>query len=187
VSEDGAGKREFARVALDLRVRFRVLDDLGADRLAERLREAPSVWAPEDEGELLKIAVRGGAGAEATLARAILGLSTQIVRLNQRVFEEAGPAEPGRLEQLSGGGGLLASGATLAPGSRLDLRLADDDPEAPPIRLLAEIVRLEPISGHLHAFRIAAIHTADRERLIRYLHGVQRRALRQASRERAGA
>jgi c-di-GMP-binding flagellar brake protein YcgR len=182
MSSDGPNRRQFARISVSLRVRFRVVRGDEADALREELLDAPSVWAPEGESLLLKLATGSGSGSEGLLARAVLDVSRQIGRLSHHVLAASGPTAVGDLLQLSGGGCLLSTRSTVPEGSQLDLRIADDDLEAPPIRFLAEVVRGQrPPDGRV-PLRFASMHPSDQERLIRFLHALQRRQLRKASR-----
>ena len=61
---DERNRRQFTRVSVCLRVRLRVLRREEASTLREQLFDSPSVWAPEDEALLLKMATGGGSGSE---------------------------------------------------------------------------------------------------------------------------
>lgn len=185
MEREAGNQREFARVPVRLAARFRVVRGEEAEALEARLLDAPSVWAPPGEAELLKLAGGGGSGSEGVLARAILDVGHHVARLTHRVLVATGPTAVGEFLQLSGGGGLMATDEALAEGARLDLRLADEDPEAPPLRVLAEVVRGQRRSAGNYPLRFVAIHPTDQERLIRFVHSLQRRQLRRASRRGA--
>lgn len=178
-------EREFARFAVRLRARFRVVEnDEELETLSERLLETPSVWAPEGESELWKLADSPGSGPDGLLARAILDIARQVERLNGRLMDDAGPMSVGSVVQLSGGGIRFSTSTLLKAGDRVDLRLMDDESEAPPIRILGEVVHVEGTPPAHYGLAFKTIHPVDRERLMRYIYHVQRRELRRATRDR---
>jgi hypothetical protein len=177
-------ERQHARIEVRLRARFTVLDRNEAEILEERILEAPSVWSPEGENELTKMADSGQSGPEGLLARAILDLSHQIGRLSHHLLTAIGPAEMGTISQISGGGAQFSTQYLLEEGSLLDIRLVDDELEAPPVRAIAEVVHVRGAPPSRYGIAFKTIHPVDNERLIRYIYQVQRRQLRQASLER---
>ena len=55
-----ANEREYARIEVDLAVRFRILDTAEAAELQETLEAKPTVWAPSHEKVLLDLALLSG-------------------------------------------------------------------------------------------------------------------------------
>ena len=175
-------RREFARIAVQLRVRFRIVRGEEVEAVERALLEAPSVWAPAGESELLKLATSSGRGSEGFIAQAILDVCRQIGRLSHHAFVATGPTAVGEFLQLSGGGALMATRVVLTEGTHLDLRLSDEDLEAPPVRILAKILGGERLAEGEVPVKFVTLHPTDRERLIRFLHALQRRELRRAHR-----
>jgi len=169
-----AQDRRYARVRARLRARFRVIDSMSAATLEEELLAAASVWSPRGESELVKLA----GGPEGLMATAILDISRQIQRLSYRILDSDGPMEVGELDELSGGGAKLRSKAIFEKGTLLDMRLVDEDPEAPPIHMLAEVIHVRGGPPAVYGICFRGIHPLDKERLIRFIYGLQRRELR---------
>ena len=176
-----SNRRQFARIRVRLGARYRIVAGQEAEDLERELLEAPSVWAPEGESELLKLATRSGSGSDGLLAQAILDVSRQIGKLSHHILDRGGPAAFAEFHQLSGSGGLLSTHAALSEATRLDLRLSGDDIEAPPVRIVAEVLRGQPAATDDFPLRFRSIHPTDQERLIRFIHSLQRRKLRRAS------
>ena len=171
--------RKLARVAVDLKARFRVLDPTEHDAVRRRLMNAPSVWAPSDEASLLSLAASGASGTEALLARGLLDVCDQVRRLSYRVLASVGPMEAGQVVQVSGSGCQMSTRILLRPSTCLELQIEDDDDGVPPVRVVAEVVHAEGPAGGRYGLRFNSIHPTDQERLIRYLYRMQRRTLRE--------
>ncbi len=171
-------RREFARIPVQLRVRFRIVEDTEAGALSEEIVERPSVWAPAGEAALRDIASGTTSGKDGLLSQAILELASQVVRLQALVLDGAGPMQAGLVVQLSGGGGQLAAELPLRVGARIELRFADEETGAPPVRAIAEIVHEHADAPARYGFRFSAIHPQDQDRLIRFLYRIQRQQLR---------
>lgn len=179
--------REYARIPVRLGARFRLLEPDEASEVSKEILTAPTVWAPSGEAEIRNLASSAKAGPQGLLAAAILEIAEQLVVLRAAVLDQGGPMQAATLGELSGGGGQLTTELLLAQETKVDLRLDDPGSDAPPLRAVAEIVhRYGPPSGR-YGFRFAAIHPSDRDRLIRYLYQLQRRALRNAHRVKGEA
>jgi len=178
-------QREYARIDVCLNVCFRQLEaDEELERIEQTLLAKPSVWGPPGETELWKLADSANTGAEGLIAKALLALSAQIERLNRAASNPDGPMELGEIIELSCGGARFSTRSLLARGSRLLLSFMGDDPEVPPVRVLAEVVHLQTGPDGYYGLAFRAIHPADKERLTRYIYSLQRRQLRRASRDR---
>jgi hypothetical protein len=173
-------EREWARVQVKVRARFKVIDEQEAARLEREILARPSVWGPSGEAGLRELAGSAAAGPSPLLAQALLEISRQVVRLQARFGDSGGPMETAEVGELSGGGGNLATPLLLRRGDRLELRFEDDDDDAPPVRALASVVHEGGPPPGRYGFHFDAIHSADRDRLIRFIYQVQRRALRTA-------
>jgi hypothetical protein len=173
-------EREWARVQVKVRARFKVIDEQEAARLEREILARPSVWAPSGEAGLRELAGSAAGGPSPMLAQALLEISRQVVRLQARLGDSEGPMEPAEVGELSGGGGQLATPLLLHRGDRLELWFEDDDDDAPPVRARASVVHEGGPSPGRFGFHFDAIHPADRDRLIRFIYQVQRRALRTA-------
>jgi hypothetical protein len=169
--------REFARVQVRIRARCRVLDERSAPIFRDRIESFPTVWAPRSEGALRDLATNQSSARDGWLAQAILDVADRLVRLESTIAAADTPGSEGWIVELSGGGGRLEIGAVYERGTMLLVSFQGED-DAPPLQVIAEIVHIVPQPPPAYGFRFASIHEADRERLIRYLYGVQRRALR---------
>lgn len=179
-------QRAYARVAIKLSVRFRVLESEDeAEQFGQSLIETPSVWGPPGESELWKLADSPSTGADGLVARALLALAAQIERLNRELLNADGPMEVGEIAELSCGGARFSTRLLLKNGQLLLLSLMGDDPDVPPVRCLAEVVHHEGRQDGQYGLAFKAIHPTDKERLTRFIYGLQRRELRRASRERS--
>ena len=172
-------EREFARLEVQLRARFRVVEsDEDLEALTADVLRRPSVWGLEGESELWHVADSPQSGPQGLLARAVLDLARQVQRVSGQVLDESGPMNVGSVVQLSGGGIRFATSALFSNGTILLLRLMDERMEAPPVRALAEVAHVEGEAAARYGLAFTTIHPADRERLIRYIYQLQRRALR---------
>lgn len=174
-------QREFARVDCRIPARYGIVDPAHEDRTRAEILERASVWSPANEGTLRELA-SSGHGHEAQLAAALLDACAQIVTLRARIGQGGGPMQAAEIRQISGGGGKMSTSLLLEAGAVLDLRLDPAD-DAPPIRTLVEIVHVDGSAEAPYGFRFAEIHAGDRERLIRFVYLLQRRALRRAAHE----
>jgi len=175
-------ERQYARFAVCLNARFRCFDSAEeAEGIEETLLAAPSVWAPPGESELWKLADSQQSGASGLLAKAVLDISAQIERLNRSVLDPDGPMQVGEIHEISCGGARFSSQQLLKPGSLMLLSPMDDENEAPPVRILAEVIHLEGGPAGQHGIVFKAMHPTDKKRLTRYIYGLQRRQLRRAS------
>jgi c-di-GMP-binding flagellar brake protein YcgR len=86
--------------------------------------------------------------------------------------------EPGTLVELSGGGARLESHLLMERGTRLQLRLEDDESGNPPVQVVAQVVHAEGSAPGRFGVKFETIHPTDQERLIRFIYRLQRRALR---------
>lgn len=171
-SPQGRDRREYARVAVSVPVRWQALDEEDAREVRESLMEAPTVWAPTDEPRLREIAARREEPAASVLARAVLELAEEVARHRRSLADGSGPMKAGTLVELSGGGGALDLAPVPECGRLIDLRLDD----APGVRVLAEIVG--PPRESRIGFRFVAVHPQDHDRIIRYVYRIQRESLR---------
>ena len=122
------------------------------------------------------------------LARAVLELSEQVVRLRSRVFSTADSTLPATIVQLCGGGGQLTCPTSFPSGQLLELTLQDDDDGTPPVRAIVEIIHQQGVAHirggvevlHGQGFRLAVIHDLDQDRLMRLIYSLQRRAIHAA-------
>jgi hypothetical protein len=169
--------REFARIDVELRARVQPLDAVRAARLAAEAAERPSVWAPASLAALRDLAAGSAPGPSATLAQAILEIAGEVARLRARAADGPSPVQEATIVQLSGGGGRLLCAFPLAIDDLIELRLDDDDPAVPPLRVLARVVhRADDGSGVGFAFE--ALHPRDHDLVMRLIYGLQRRSLR---------
>ena len=173
-----SNEREYARIDVDLPVRFKILEAEEAAALQEILEEKATVWAPSHEKVLLDMATAGTSDREAMLAQAVLDLSEQIVKLRSHLVNSAGPMQSGAVQELSGGGGRLATKLLLEQDTLLDLSLLSGDEDCPPIRIIARIVHRNSSPPSDYGFKFEVINPQDHDRIIRYIYQIQRRALR---------
>ena len=173
-----ANEREYARIEVDLAVRFKILEAGEATTLREILEEKATVWAPSHEKVLLDLATAGTSDREAMLAQAILDLSDQVVKLRSKVMDSAGPMQSGMVQELSGGGGRLSTELLLEEDVLLDLAFLSGNQECPPIRMIARIVHRDSSPPSHYGFKFEAINPQDHDRIIRYVYQIQRRTLR---------
>ncbi len=179
-------EREYARIDVRMNVRLRLLESDGeAERLGEQLLEKPSVWGPPGETELWKLADSPKTGSDGLMAKALLALAAQIERLNRVTQNIDGPMEIAEIVELSCGGARLLTDVMLVRGGKILLSFMGDDPEVPPVRLVAEVRHLKSGPDGYYGLAFTAVHPADKERLTRFIYHLQRRQLRRAARERS--
>lgn len=167
-------QREYARIDVRLRGAIRPLDEEAVEQLRVELLTAPSVWSPGDEGSLREI-VAGASAEEAVLARGILDLANQFVRLKAMIEKPPGDTTEVDVSQLSGGGGKLHCAAPLRQDDLLEIRYLGE--EIPPVRAMIRIVH---VHGDEFGYTYEAIHAGDKDKLIRLIYQLQRVALREA-------
>jgi hypothetical protein len=162
------------------------LDADQAEMVARELDARPSVWEPTNETGLRDLAIAASGSQEAMLAQAILDLSAEIVRIRARMLQPDATACTVDVVELSGGGGRMLTRLPMKADDRLEILFEPDD-DLPPIRALLRIVHAYEDPGHGYGFAFQSIHARDRDRLIRLIYQLQRRALREAHREEAPA
>ena len=166
-------RREFARTSVQWPAWIKPLDLERAAALDVELRLRPSVWEPQNEESLRQLAYGGDGGREALLARAILDLTGEIVRLRAQLADPDRELRQVDVVELSRGGGRLITPLLLRPEDRLEIRFEPIDEGMPPIRALIRIVhRFEgPDPGF--GFAYEAIHPHDRDRMDRLIDQAQ--------------
>jgi hypothetical protein len=165
-----AERREFSRTTVQWPAWIKPLDDEKAAALDVELRLRPSVWEPQNEETLRQLAYGSGGGHnEALLARAILDLTAEIVRLRAQLADPDRELRQVDVVELSRGGGRLITPLLLRPEDRLEIRFEPIDEGMPPVRALIRIVhRFEgPDPGF--GFAYEAIHPHDRDRIDRLI------------------
>lgn len=167
--------REFARIDVEIAVTIRPLDEDELERSRARLGTRPSVWGPSDEGTLRDLVNRNAGDHETVLARALLEITGQVVKLRSCLVEAPEGAVEGRLIQLSGGGGRVECRLGLDLDDHFEIRFVDDDNDIPPLRAVCTVVHRDQTSV---GFRFEVLHRRDEDLLVRTIYGLQRRALR---------
>jgi hypothetical protein len=172
--------REFFRVSVRVPARLRLLAAEESEQVREEIRRAPTIWSLSEASSIEAIASRPAPSAERALAGAVLELAGQVSLLRARSFEPGGPMVVATVVELSGGGGQLEAASPLERGQRFELWIEPNPLAAPPLRAVAEVVRHLDSTGQHVAFRFDGIHPQDQDRLVAWLYGVQREALRPA-------
>ena len=167
-------EREYARIDVRLQARVRPLDEKEAEALKTELARAASVWAPMDEASLREM-MNGTSPEEAILARGLLDLSDQFVRLKATIERQPQNTVQVEVIQISGGGGRFTCPAPIGEDELLEIRYTGD--EIPPVKALIRVVHVHEDSL---GFKYEKIHPRDKDRLIRLVYRLQRLALREA-------
>lgn len=165
----GTDQREFARTPVQWPAWIKPLDHEQASALDVELRLRPSVWEPQNEEGLRQLAYASSGGQEALLARAILDLTGEIVRLRAQLADPDRELRQVDVVELSRGGGRLITPLLLRPDDRLEIRFEPIAAGMPPVRALIRIVHRYEGPDPGFGFAYDAIHPHDRDRMDRLI------------------